>query len=136
MNRTSIAITVVLVVPLCVQAGKVKVWHHNSPSSYDKAEIKKLVMTSEGALRLARQIRRLAEIDVAHVGALAEDARGSLYAATGNEGKLFKIGKDGQVRLIYQSEDSEVLSLAVGANGVVYAGTGPNGQIIRVTADG
>src|SRR5947209_1758278 len=113
MKRMLIGIVALAVCPLGVQGGKVKVWYHNSPNSYDKADVKQLVMTTEGALRLARQMRPLADLDAAHVWAVAEDQAGNLYVATGNEGKLFRLGKDGQTKLIYQSEDSQILSLAI-----------------------
>ena len=38
------------------QAAKVKAWHHNTPAHYEKAQLKHAVVSSEGALRLARQL--------------------------------------------------------------------------------
>src|SRR4051794_3933312 len=80
-------------VPEC-RAGKVKVWHHNTPAHYERAQWKGVALSSEGALRLARQLRPLAALDATHVWDLAEDADGNLYAATGDEGKVYKVGAD------------------------------------------
>ena len=42
-----------------VQAAKVKVWYHQAPTAFDKAQLKQAVVTSEGALRLSRQVKPL-----------------------------------------------------------------------------
>jgi hypothetical protein len=136
MNRKLLAVLILMIVPAFCAAGKVKIWHHNSPNSHDKADFKQVVMTTEGEVRLARQLRPLADIEAAHVWAVVEDTIGNLYVATGNEGKIFKVSKNDRATLVYQSEDSQVLSLAVGADGTVYAGTGPGGRIIRIPTKG
>src|SRR5206468_13106054 len=113
-------------------AGKVKVWSHYNQGHYDKAELKGAVVSSEGTLRLSRQLRPLASIDATHVWDVIEDRTGNLIVATGDEGKLFKITPDGKTSVIYASPDSQILSLAMGADGTVYAGTGPSGTIVAV----
>jgi hypothetical protein len=115
-----------------VQAAKVKVWHHHSPAQYEKAQLKQAVVSSEGAVRLSRQLRPLAGLDATHVWDLAEDRDGNLYAATGDDGKIFKITPDGKVSVAYTSEDSQVLCLAAAPDGSIYAGTGQGGHIIRI----
>ncbi len=56
--------------------------------------------------------------------------------ATGGEGKIFKVTPDGNVSLLYTSDDSQVLCLALGENGSVYAGTGPGGTVVKIDAKG
>src|SRR5207248_2238218 len=75
-------------------------------------------------------------LDAAHVWDVAEDAAGNLYAATGDEGKIYKVAPAGTVTVAYASDDSQVLCLKAAADGTVYAGTGPGGKVIRLTADG
>jgi WD40 repeat protein len=118
------------------QAGKVKVWHHHTPAHYDKAQLKQAVISSEGAVRLSRQLRPLAGLDATHVWDLAEDKDGNLYVATGDDGKIFKVTADGKTSVVYTSEDSQVLCLAVSPDGSIYAGTGPGGHIIRIDPRG
>jgi hypothetical protein len=125
-----------LVTP-AAQAAKVKVWHQNTPGQYEKAQWKGVVVSSEGTLRLARQLKPLAGLDAAHVWALAEDKDGTLYAATGgDEGKVYKFGADGKPTVVHADPEGQVLCLAVGADGAVYAGTGPSGQIVRIDPRG
>jgi hypothetical protein len=118
------------------RAAKVKVWHQHAAGDYAKARLRKAVVSTEGTLRLSRQLRPLADLDATHVWNLAEDNDGNLYAATGDEGKLFKVAPDGKVSVAYTSENSQVLCLAVGGDGAVYAGTGPKGQVVRIDPHG
>src|SRR6266852_3080280 len=118
------------------KAGKVKVWHHHTPAQYEKAHLNQAVVSNEGAVRLSRQLRPLASLDAAHVWDVAEDRDGNLYAATGDEGKIYKIAPDGKTSVAYSSEDSQVLCLAIAADGSIYAGTGPSGRVIRIDPKG
>src|SRR2546421_6899626 len=113
----------VLVVP--GRASKVKTWHHNNPTHYDKAQLKGTLITSEGGLRLSRQLKPFVGLDATHVWDIVEDRDGNLVVATGGEGKIFKVTPDGKASVLYTSEDSQVLCLALGDNGAAYAGTGP-----------
>ena len=81
---------ILLYVP-AAPAAKVKVWHHPRPADYDKAQFKQAVVTSEGTLRLSRQLKPLADLKAAHVWDVVEDKDGNLFVATGDEGKLFKV---------------------------------------------
>jgi sugar lactone lactonase YvrE len=129
----------ILILSLCaipVHAAKVKVWHQHQQSHYEKAKFQNAVVTSEGALRLSRLVKPLAGIDATNVWDLAEDKLGNLYAATGDEGKLYKIAPGGKASVIHSSKDSHIFCLATGPDGTVYAGTGPTGKLLRVNADG
>jgi hypothetical protein len=138
MMRSLLAATaaVVLCFPSPAPAAKVKVWHHCTPGPYEKAQLKHAVISSEGALRLSRQLKPLAALDATHVWDVVEDREGNLFVATGDEGKLYKVTPDGKVAVAFTSEDSQILCLAAAPNGTIYAGTGPSGQIVRLAPDG
>lgn len=117
-------------------AAKVKVWHRHTPAHYDKAKFHQAVVTSAGTLRLGREIKPLVALEAANVWDLAEDAQGNLYAATGDEGKLYKIAPSRKVSVAFTSGDSQLLSLAQAPGGTLYLGTGPGGKVIRLTPGG
>src|SRR5271166_1241770 len=119
-----------------LQAAKVKVWHQHSSSDYDKAHFSNSVISNEGTLRLARQLRPLASLDATHVWDLLEDTDGNLIAATGDEGKIYKITPEGMISVVYTASASQVLCLTQTADGVIFAGTGPGGQVIRIDREG
>jgi hypothetical protein len=118
------------------EAAKVKVWHQHAQSHYDKAKFQQAVVTSEGALRLSRQVKPLAGLEAANVWDIVEDKAGNLYVATGDEGKLYKVTPDGKMSVVYTSKDSHIFCLCATPEGTIYAGTGPSGKLLRVNADG
>jgi outer membrane protein assembly factor BamB len=137
MLRSILLTTVVcLLGPALGPAAKVKVWHHHGPEHYEKAKFKHLVVSSEGALRLSRRVRPLANLDATHVWDAVEDRQGNLFVATGDNGKIYKINAAGKSSVAYTAEDCQVLCLALAGDGGVYAGTGPSGLLVHLSAAG
>ena len=129
----ALVITVYSTVP--AEAAKVKVWHQHTAASFDKAKFSKAVVSSDGVISLSRQLKPLANPGVSNVWALAESKDGVLYAATGDDGKVFRVDGE-ECKAVYTGKDSQVLSLAAADDGSVFAGTGPGGKIVRITAKG
>src|SRR5258707_4813115 len=130
------AIVIGAFLPATARAAKVKVWTQNTSAGYEKAELKQAVVSSDGVVRLARQLKPLAGLDAAHVWDVVEDKDANLFVATSNEGKIFKVTPDGKVSVVYTSDESQVLCLTLAADGSIYAGTGPSGKIVRIDAQG
>src|ERR1700693_24976 len=89
-----VVIAVWLSVTSSSDAAKVKVWNQRTQASFDKAKFSKAVVSSEGVLTLSRLLKPLANPGAANVWALAETKDGVLYAATGDDGKIFRIEGD------------------------------------------
>jgi hypothetical protein len=136
MKKTVGALPLLFLLTCPVSAAKVKTWTAHAPADYDKAEMRRAVVSSEGAIRLARRLKPVAGIDAAHVWDVVEDPSGNLFVATGDEGKVYKVTPAGEISVAYAGPDSQVLCLALGGDGAVYAGTGPGGRIVRIAADG
>lgn len=134
--RAALLTAVALLFPMPCLAAKVKVWHQNTPSSYEKARLKQAVVNSEGVVQLARQLKPLAGLDASHVWSVIEDRQGNLFVATGDDGKLYRLAADGKLSVAFDSEESEILCLAAGSDGSIYAGTGPGGLIVRIAPGG
>lgn len=136
MRRITMVAMLALTAGGAVEASKVKVWRQHQPSQFDKAKLDGVVVTSEGALKLGRKVRLLADLGTTHVWDAVEDALGNIVAATGDEGKVVRIAPDGKISTLYVAADSQVLSLALGSDGSVYAGIGPGGKIVRIPPAG
>lgn len=91
---------------------------------------------SEGRLRLAPVSRVLYDTEAPFLWCLARDSHGNVYAGTGNDGKVFRIGKDGKSVLAFDAPELEVHALAVGPDGRLYVGTSPDGKVYAVDAAG
>jgi hypothetical protein len=133
MVRFLVPLALLILLPAAsLNAAKVKNWQHNTQSHFEKAQFKQAVVSSEGTLRLSRQVKPLANLQSMHVWDVIEDRAGNLIVATGVEGKVFKVSPEGKADLLYSAADSQILCLAQGPDGAIYAGTGPRGTVIRI----
>ncbi len=74
---------------------------------------------------------------VEHVWQLAFDAkRATLFAATGPEGKLFRIGKDGRAEVEFDAPEDHLMSLGVMPDGSLVAGSSDKAKLYHVTGPG
>jgi hypothetical protein len=59
-----------------------------------------------------------------------------LYAATGPEGKLFRVDEGGKAQVYFDSKAPHLVSVAVGEDGTVYAGSQGKALLYKITAPG
>ncbi len=77
-----------------------------------------------------------ADLESRYVWALVFGADGTLYAATGGEGKIYRVGADGTAAVLYDSDEEHVTSLAIDQGGNVLAGSADGGHLYRISPDG
>jgi hypothetical protein len=111
-------------------------WEVRYREQFDKGTPEDVSIHSDGKVTLSPKLDLVADTGEPFVWCLAEDSRGNLYAGTGNNGKIFRVSRDGQLTLWHDAEELEILSLAVDGDDYLYAGTSPGGQIIRVSPKG
>src|SRR5437764_13886750 len=106
---TGLVVLCTLAFVLCpsLDAGRVKVWHHHRPADHESAQRKGVVQSDSGSLRLSRRLSTLAKLDCNHVWSVVETPSGTLYAATGEEGKLFRVA-GGKTTLAWSADTSQV----------------------------
>lgn len=72
-----------------------------------------------------------------HVWQLAFDPKTkSLFAATGPEGKLFRIDQQGKAQVYFDAPEQHLMSVAVAPDGTVYADSSDKAKLYRVTGPG
>jgi hypothetical protein len=72
-----------------------------------------------------------------HVWSVAYDAKAkAVYAATGPEGKLFRITQTGDAQVYFDAPEQHLMSVAVGPDGTVYAGASDKAKLYKVTGPG
>lgn len=77
--------------------------------------------------------RVFAKLNEAHyVWAMVRASDGTIYAATGPEGKLFALDSEGKTTLIYDCQDNNLLCLAIDSAGMLYVGTDGRGLVLRI----
>ncbi len=72
-----------------------------------------------------------------HVWQVAFDKkRGVVYAATGPEGKLWRIDRTGNAQVYFDAPEQQLMSVAVAPDGTVYAGASDKAKLYKITGPG
>lgn len=75
--------------------------------------------------------------DTEHIWQLAYDPQTQVVlAATGPEGKLWRITRTGQTQVFFDAEEPHLMSLAVAPGGVIYTGSSDKAKLYRLTGAG
>ncbi len=100
-----------------------------------EGEIEGLSIDSTGRLSLAPAVTTGPDLGSPAVWAVAVDAQGVLYAATGNDGKILKI-ENRTTQTFFDSAEPEVQALAMGSDGRLFAATNPEGKVHAIDKAG
>ncbi|QEH33258.1 Two component regulator propeller [Aquisphaera giovannonii] len=114
---------------------KLETWRQEGSAVFARHRRERVVISDQGRVRLGRELVPAGTIAAERVWDLARGSDGTVYAATGDGGKVFRgDGKAGSPwALALATGDGEVLSVAATPDGRVFAGTGPGGQVVEVT---
>lgn len=84
------------------------------------------------------KLSTLAKLEgVEHVWQVAWDPKTkSVFAATGPEGKLFRIDAQGKAQVHFDAEEKQLMSVAVAPTGTVYAGSSDKAKLYEIEAPG
>ena len=107
-------------------------WEMNSYGDFVRGHFDGISLSREGRLSLAPKIETVFSSDQPVIWAVAEAPDGTLYAATGHHGRVYRIDRSGKSSLLWTAEQPEVFALAVDRAGAVYAGTSPDGKVYRI----
>ncbi|MBM3331183.1 hypothetical protein FJY68_04935 [candidate division WOR-3 bacterium] len=98
----------------------------------DHIEFENVSIHSGGTVTLSPALTAMPFVDVAAVWSTVGDRNGNVYVATGNRGRLYRIGRSGKPEVMLDSGAGEVLALTADAAGIVYCGTTPAGKVYRI----
>ena len=76
------------------------------------------------------------EPEAKYIWALATDAKGTLFAGTGEKGIIYKIGADGKGTPFYNTKATHATALTFDKRGNLIVGTGSPGKVLRIDPDG
>jgi len=115
--------------------GKVETWRREGSSAFSKCKREGVVLSESGELRLGQAVTPLGKLSASRVWDLVKGKDGTIFAATGDAGKVFRwLTKGGEGwKPAYDAADTQALSLVALPNGHVFVGTGPSGQLVDVT---
>jgi len=107
-------------------------WEMNSYADFIRGRFSGISLGRDGRVSLAPKVDPLFASGQPAIWSVARGPDGTLYAATGNQGRVYKIDAAGQSALLWTAEQPEVFAIAVDRKGVVYAGASPNGAVYRI----
>jgi len=109
-------------------------WRVQSPWQFRSGERDGVAIHSDGRVVLGPDARQVLDEGDLYVWSLAADGD-VVYAGTGDDGKVYRIGPDGKSEMIWDTIGLEVMALAVD-DGTIYAGTAPDATIFARARDG
>jgi outer membrane protein assembly factor BamB len=136
LNRYASAAQVVALIALAgaASAASPRYWLHDTADEFLAGDVEGLSVDAGGSLRLAPDLKTLAELEAPYVWDVAVSGDDA-YVGTGDDGWVLRVRGD-RVEQFFQCAAYEVLSVETGPDGAVYAGTAPEGLIYRIEKDG
>jgi len=107
-------------------------WEMNSYSDFLHGHFDGISLSREGRLSLAPKVDTVFTSDQPVIWSVARASDGTLYAGTGNRGRLYRIDPAGQSSLLWTAEQPEIFAVTVDASGAVYAASSPDGKVYRI----
>lgn len=125
--RSILPILVLLATTL--HASSTLIWEMTSYQDFVKGKFTGVSLGRDGDLLLAPKLEPFFNSEQPVIWSLAQAPDGTLYAATGHRGKLFRIDKSGKSTLLWTAGQPEIFAIALDKTGAVYAATSPDGKV-------
>ena len=135
MNRLPIFFrraAAVLIACATLHAGDTRFWSQSEYGDFEKGNVKKLSLRSDGLVTLAPELHEMFDTSLAYLWALARDSKGVLYFGGGSNAKLYRVRPGGKGELVAELEGLAVQAIAIDAKDRVYAATSPDGKVYRI----
>ncbi|HET7217398.1 MAG TPA: SMP-30/gluconolactonase/LRE family protein [Vicinamibacterales bacterium] len=135
-NAAGATAALALAVGVTLAAATPTFWTVSTQADFLKGDVEDLSIDSDGRVFLGPTTALVAETAAPFIWTMVAGADGTLWAGTGNEGKVLKIGKDGKAATFFDAAELEVHAIAAAPNNGLYVATSPDGKIYHVAADG
>src|SRR5579875_4092359 len=122
----------ILAAAMPLWASSTTTWEMNSYTDFIRGRFDSVSLSRDGRLSLAPKLDTVFSSGQAVVWSIAAAPDGTLYAATGHRGRIYRIDRSGNSSLLWTAEKPEVFAITVDRAGVLYAGTSPDGRIYRI----
>ena len=132
MTRRLRAPAILLAVSGMAWGSSPAVWEMTSFSDFIKGKFEGVSLGRDGRLSLAPKLDTFFASEQPVIWNAAAAPDGSLYAATGHRGRVFRIDANGKATLVWTAPRPEVFAVAVDRSAVVYAASSPDGRIYRI----
>src|ERR1700756_2647115 len=111
-------------------------WRQSTYEDFLKGTAHGVAVRSDGRLELAPKFTLLADADASYLWSVRLDSKGTLYAAGGSPGKVFRLDSNAKPTVVFDSTDLSAQAIAFDSKGTLYVGTSPDGKVYKVSASG
>ncbi len=133
--RVLTCLALVALAAFALEASQPQFWKIEGARAFLDGTLEGLSVDSDGRVRLAPAVKTLFDTDAPHVWCIARSPKGSVFAGTGNDGKVFEI-ENGNGALFFDAPELEIHALAFGPDGRLYVAASPDGKVYAVDAKG
>jgi len=117
-----------------------KLWTQSSVKDFLSGTMTNVAVTNKGDVRLAPESEILFRTDELFVWSVATDRSGNAYVGTGNQGRVYRVTREGKSSLIWDSDEVAITSLLSAedqdSQPLLYAACAPGGTIYRLSPEG
>lgn len=107
-------------------------WETSGFTDFMKGKLDGVSLARDGRITLAPKLDTWFDSGQPVIWSVATAVDGTVYAGTGNNGRVYRIQPDGKSSVLWTADRPEVFALTVDSKGVVYAGSSPDGKIYRI----
>jgi hypothetical protein len=111
-------------------------WQAATQADFLRGDLENLSLDEHGRIMLGPRVERVYDPAVPFIWTATEGRDGELFLGTGNDGRVFRVDREGRGSVFFDSTELEVHALALGPNGSLFVGTSPDGRIYQVDAKG
>jgi len=136
MNKFFLPFFLISSFSLTIYAGEPAIWSVNTRAEVLKGDARSVSIDNNGTITLAPKLTELYKTEQSYIWSSAIDSNGNVFLGTGGDGRIYKVGLNGNGILFTDLSELNVNALAIGKNGELFAGTSPDGKVYRIDAAG
>ena len=139
-RRTFLSVACLVALTVAVTGGldaaSTSFWLVSTQAEFLKGDAERLSIDSDGRVTLGPAVELVHDVASPAVWRLLAGDRDTLWAATGNDGKVWTVDGSGKATVLFDAAELDVHALAPAPSGGVFAASSPDGKVYRVSADG
>ncbi len=131
-RATTVAVLCLCVFTFSARAATSTAWEVSGFTDFLKGHLSGLSLDANGRLQAGLSTRWTTSLGQPAFWSIVAAPDGTIYAATGHNGKIFRISPDGKQSVVWSSQQSEIFAICFDSTGALFAGTSPNGGLYRI----
>src|SRR5436190_14715609 len=120
LTRIVVSAAGILAASVLLSASAPTFWTVSTQTDFLKGDVTNLSIDADGRVFLGPATSQVAETSAPFLWTLVQSSDGTLFAGTGNEGKVLKIARDGKTSEFFDAPEIEVHALAPAPDGALY----------------